>query len=168
MRGKDFIREGGDPQSAKEKIMKCISIEASCAEVYRAYAELFPEEREFWEALSREEENHARLYIAGEFFRFIGDSAGKLSLPPSVFIDRTLEYIDNIKKRLQLKSPLSPGEALEMALKVEESLAESYLFEIPEGGDAALMTFKKLLVDTRTHIDRIKELMIKKGYIKLA
>lgn len=151
----------------KEKIMKCIDLEMACAEIYRTFMRLFPAERDFWEGLAKEEENHAKFYYTLDFLKLVGESPDQLSLPSLNLIDKTLDFAENIKTQIQTKLTITLEEALNMALLLEKSLLETYLFEIRDEDDSAFMDIKKMLVDEKTHVDKLEEFMIKKGYAKL-
>lgn len=155
----------GPPEDeAKEKLMKCFAVEMASSEIYGEFMQMFPEDSEFWGGLSREEQDHANFLVSGDVFEFIGEGEGSMPLPPSIFIDKTLVFIDGVKARIRNET-LTLEKALQIALTLETSIVESYIFEMETAkAGSYLERFRRLLVDSRSHVDKVKDYMIKKGY----
>ncbi len=130
--------------------------EESISQLYRAYGENFPEDREFWQALSGEEIGHAQ---------WIRDLAAKIG-NGSVYFNEDRFRIEAIRSSLKYigkeRSAAVAGgqnkiEALSVAYMLEDALLEKKIFEIFEGDSVEL---KHILADlaqsTSDHRERIK------------
>ncbi len=113
--------------------------------------------------LSLEEEDHARLYLAADLLQVTGEYAG-IRFPPAAYITKTLAFTEQIKDQVR-KCPFSLHDALDIALKLEKTVAESIVFELPESSDPVIANLRKIISDTEAHIDRISRFMLEKGYI---
>lgn len=149
------------------RIEGCIAAETACADVYRSFGSLLPETRGFWEELAREEENHAVILAVGRGFQ----KAGRLSeevVPvafPMAGIQGTLDLARDIKEKTKARE-ISLGEALDMALSLEETLCESYFEEVrkDKGNSQFASTLQRLLSHTKSHIEKIKEFRLQSGF----
>jgi len=147
----------------KQKILiNCVDLEVAVSLIYKAFMMMFPSERAFWGQLALEEEDHARLYLAGDILQVTGEYAG-IQFPPSAFIEKTLEFTEQIKK-LIMSHPITLKEALELALKLEKTLAESIVFDLPDSSNPVIANLRKIITDTEAHADRIERFMIEKGF----
>ena len=83
-------------------------------------------------------------------------------------LDRTKTFITNLSNQINF-SPVSLEDALKMALKIEEIMVEAFTNELIanlslSNNDA----FLQMLMEEKTHIARIRNMMIKKGFLKLS
>ena len=148
---------------ARQKILlECIDLEIAVSLIYREFSRLFPSEGDFWMQLALEEEDHARLYLAADMLQVTGEYAG-VRFPPAAFITKTLEFTEQIKDQLR-KRTFSLNEALDVALKLEKTVAESIIFELPESSDPVIANLRKIINDTEAHIDRIERFRMDKGF----
>ena len=148
---------------ARQKILlDCVDLEIAVSLIYREFIRLFPAESDFWMQLSLEEEDHARLYLAADLLQVTGEYAG-IRFPPAAYVTKTLAFTEQIKDQLR-KSPLSLHDALDIALNLEKTVAESMVFELPESGDPVIINLRKIISDTEAHIDRIDRFKLEKGY----
>lgn len=151
----------------KQKIlMSCVDLEVAVSLIYKAFMMMFPTERDFWGQLAHEEEDHARLYLAGDILQVTGVYAG-IQFPPSAFIAKTLEFTEQIKEQI-LNHPLTMPEALDVALKLEKTLAESIVFDLPDSSNPVIANLRKIITDTEAHADRIESYMIEKGFTHMS
>ncbi len=147
----------------KQKILlKCIDLEIAVSAIYRDFMLLFPAEGAFWAQLAREEEEHARLYMAGDIMRVTGEHAG-IRFPPTVLVARTLEFAEQIRDLIGSR-PITLQEALDMALKLEKTVAESIIFDLPETDNPVIANLRKIIADTEAHADRIERFRMEKGF----
>lgn len=154
-----------------DKINGCIAIEEAAASTYKTFIQLFPNEKIFWEGLLNDEIEHASFLKASASF----DVFSRLPLqaqPPSIpFIAKTLEFAESLKKRLM--NPISFKEALDIGLKFEESLVETYTnefiaaFKAPDD-KSYLMNIEKILNEEKGHLSKIKNMMLNKGFLKFS
>lgn len=149
---------------ARQKILlDCVDLEIAVSLIYREFTRLYPAESDFWMQLSLEEEDHARLYLAADLLQVTGEYAG-IRFPPAAYITKTLAFTEQIKDQVR-KCPFSLHDALDIALKLEKTVAESIVFELPESSDPVIANLRKIISDTEAHIDRISRFMLEKGYI---
>jgi rubrerythrin len=155
-----------------DRIKGCIAIEEATASIYKTFIKFFPEEKDFWEGLLNDEIDHSS---------FLKDAASldvfsrlpKQAMPPSIpFIEKTLEFAESVRKRIML-NPVSFEDALNIALKFEESMVETYTNELiadfkADNEKSYFMNIEKMLTEERGHISKIKNMMIKKGFLRFS
>ncbi len=146
------------------KIEACIQIEISTAEIYHAFAKRFPGARQFWEAIAREEENHALVLIAARRYNAAGRMTGFFAPLSMDMIKETLDGVKGARKRLEDEG-LTMRDALETALMLEESVVESYFKDAfsSEPDSEVISVLKKLLLDSKRHAEKITGLMDELG-----
>ena len=83
-------------------------------------------------------------------------------------LDRTQTFIANINNHIGI-NPVSLEEALNMALQIEETKVEAFTNELIVNLSAADSgAFLQLLMEEKTHIAKIRNMMIEKGFLKLS
>jgi hypothetical protein len=153
----------------QELIKGCVAIEKMVALIYSQFMQLFPEEKVFWENLYKDEIRHSLFLIeAGTLglFNDIKDSEMLLTVP---LIHKTLNFAEKISVRVQ-SNPVSLEDALKLALKLEESIVETFandMIAVFSAGENR-MTIQNMLAEEGEHVDKIRNKMIEKGYIKVA
>ncbi len=155
-----------------DRINGCIAIEQAAADIYSAFMGLFPEEKGFWEGLYNDEIDHAALLSEADYLDVFTKLPTRTELPSMLSIENTLEYAQDMSMQIKL-SPVSLEGALNIALKLEESIVETFSNELTsdlmaEDDDSFIMDFGKILIDERGHVSRIKDMMIKKSFLKLS
>jgi rubrerythrin len=146
----------------------CIAMEKAAELVYSHFMQLFPQEKDFWGDLVKDEIGHASLLIDADnlgLFDKIKLTYAPLSMP---LLGKTLKFAENINSQIRF-NPVSLEDAFKMALKLEESILETFTNNLM----GALLTdpklsFDRLLSETRLHADKIRDMMIKKGFLKLS
>ena len=146
----------------------CLVTEAAVASIYNRFMQLFPQEKDFWEDLYKDEKEHTSFLIgAADSGRF--DEMQTVDLGFSThLLDRTRTFIANISNQIEF-NPVSLENALKMALKIEETMVEAFTNELianlsPSDNNG----FLKMLMEEKTHIAKIKNMMIEKGFLKLS
>lgn len=135
--------------------------ETKLSELYALYADLFPDYREFWEELSRAEENHA-LIIQEIMKKVDGET---IFLNKDRFRERplqiSLDYIQEMHdKALQGKSTLI--NALSTANTMESAIIDGKFFEVFQGNSPWLKKYVRTLQEeTREHQQMIKQMLLK-------
>ena len=142
--------------------MDCVDLEVATSLIYKEFMLMFPAEADFWARLAREEEDHARLYLAADILKVSGKFSG-IQFPPAVFIERTLEFAGQMQELIRSR-PITLKEALDMALMLERTIAESIVFEFPESDSPIIANLRKIITDTEAHADRIEKFKIEKGF----
>ncbi|MEW6003027.1 MAG: hypothetical protein AB1638_10330 [Nitrospirota bacterium] len=146
----------------------CLFLEKAVASIYSDFMQLFPEEKDFWEALFKDEKRHVSFLIEtadqGKF-----DEMQTKDLPLSMpLYDRTREFVKNINDHIKFDL-LSLEDALKIALKLEETMFEIFINQlIANLSPADNEAFLQMFTEERTHIDKIRDMMMKKGFSKLA
>jgi rubrerythrin len=146
----------------------CLVMEDTVASIYSYFVQLFPEEKAFWKDLYEDEKSHTSFLIeaadSGNFDKMQAADLG-FSMP---LLDRTQKFISNVMSRIKL-NPVSLEDALNMALKIEETTVEAFTNELMVClSPADKNAFLNLLMQEKTHIAKIKNRMIEKGFLKLA
>jgi hypothetical protein len=136
------------------------------AELYRVCMQRFPDEMEFWKALHEEELRHISFLVNADIFEALGEQAGQLPLPAEALVERALSIARNALEQLR-KRAVTLEEALGMAVKLEDSVVEGFVGDaLNDDGQGS--PFIMLLNDTRTHADMLRNLMRRKGYIRVS
>lgn len=126
---------------------------------YRACAEQFPENRDFWDTLAGEELDHAR-WIRELYAR---SGKGALAFNEKRFNKESLRefgrHLDSMLSGFRAQSG-SMRQALQVALNIEGMLLESSVFEVFTADSPELkMILERLASATKEHSARIKEAM---------
>jgi len=148
----------------------CIAVEHAVASIYSSFTRMFPEEKDFWEGLLSDEAEHASFLI--DAFDLEEDAALPTTIkPPTLpFVVKTLEFANGISSRIR-SAPVSLEEALKLALTLEETMVEAFVNDIIGSLliDASLDTELQDMLDAeKEHVQKIREMMIKKGFMKLS
>jgi len=147
-------------------IEQSVQLELNVAALYLGFSEAFPEDREFWSQLAKEEENHAALLRGGKL-----ESSNEGRFPADILttnLDALIKANNEIKelvKEHKQKPPSSRASAFEIAIKVEESTGEIDFscFMKQEENSPALKLLRRLNRDDRDHALRIRNYMREKG-----
>ena len=96
----------------------CCVTEEIVASIYSRFMQLFPQEKDFWEALYKEEKMHTSFLIeAADSGRFDEMQAADLGFSEAL-LNRTKTFITNLSNQINF-SPVSLEDALKIALKIE-------------------------------------------------
>jgi rubrerythrin len=152
----------------KNVIDGCIQMEQTVASIYSMFMQLFPEEKMLWEDLLRDETDHALWLTDANYIESIDLLPSNDILPSMKQIEHSLKFADN--KRTQIKiNPVTMEEALNIALKLEETMVEAFANELKANlfsSDYSSLC-EKLLIAEKLHIDKIEDMMMKKGFLQL-
>jgi len=138
-----------------EMLMLLAKHEFAVSRLYRKYAEILPQHRDFWMQLSDEETDHGNCIL--EMKSRIED--GSVTFHHERFqlseIERSLAFIEEM-----LQDADSPGFQMKHALSaahfLEESMIENKHFEVFDGDTPALIQVLKMLADaTAEHRQRV-------------
>ena len=140
---------------------KLIELEKSIGELYKLYAEILPDHREFWSVLAGEEMEHANwlIMLQGQI------KHGNIAVQENRFnqwgVDITLNFVKN-KVRFAENNKIPYTLALSTALDVEKSLLERKYYEFYKS-DCPEIT--KILQDlkhsTDRHLNRVQRVLEK-------
>lgn len=146
----------------KKVLMSCVDLEVAVSLIYKEFMLMFPAEADFWGQLAREEEDHARLYLAGDILKVIWEYSG-IRFPPPAFIEKTIDFTRQIREQIASR-PITLKEALDMALKLEKTLMESIIFDLSDSDNPVIRNLRKIFTDTESHVDRIERFRVEKGF----
>lgn len=150
-------------ETLAERLNICREMEETAAQIYHTLRKMFPEDRSFWHDMALEEENHASVLTLGKRFHSIGKSPGSIVPESERDVRFSLDLAKAIKKKIN--GGISQQEALELALNLEEAMAEKYFNEAMNAkADSKIMSvLKKMAIYSEAHMGRLKEFMGKKG-----
>lgn len=128
--------------------------ELNISRLYRLYSQKIVGKKKFWEQLSREEIQHA-LEIRNSY-------QGKEDVfEESNFSQGTIKYVaDFVQKSIDEAKiqKISHQQALETALRIEQSFIEKKCFEIfIPNHETVKKVLRKLNRETQEHIERLKK-----------
>ncbi len=143
-----------------------VQLELNVAALYLGFSESFPEDREFWSQLAKEEENHAALLRGGKL-----ESSNEGRFPADILttnldaLIKANKEIEELVKEHKQKPPSSRASALEIAIKVEESTGELDFscFMRQEKNSPLLELLGRVNREDRGHLFRIRKYMEEKG-----
>jgi rubrerythrin len=140
----------------------CIKVENTVASIYSRLMQVLPKQKEFWEGLLNDEREHIAFLSDVKTLGLVTELE-KMNYAPSMNeIKKTLKLTDSVTRRIS-DDPISMKNALKLALKLEESMVETYANELI----AKLLScddessYKKLLADEKKHIDKVRKMMKK-------
>ncbi|NIM07078.1 MAG: hypothetical protein GTN65_16010 [Armatimonadetes bacterium] len=141
-----------------ERIEACIAIEKTVAEIYNTFSNMFPEAMAFFRELSREEEDHATILSVAKAYHNVRKLPAHIVPGPLPDIYGTLDRVRSIRERAR-SGDITLKEAMDMAAEIEDTVAENYLQEtlMAETEDRVILNLKKLLIESRTHGQKISE-----------
>lgn len=147
----------------------CLAMEKDVASIYGIFMQLFPEEKYFWEDLYNDEKQHYSWLTDPHFIESIDLLPSKDMLPSMELIDSTLKIASHTIMRIK-SNPITLEDALRISLRLEESMVEAFANELMAN---VLSTdynslSNKIISAERLHIDKIEDLMIKKGFLLLS
>ena len=134
--------------------------EGCVADLYRVYAEKFPEVAEFWKNLVHEEEAHEQILIG----LVAGLRTGEFFVRNKVFSSNVWESIVDIQGKISeaRAKDMTLREALLVAVSLESGFLEQSYFRVVDGdGSRFKSAFLALAEDTQRHQDSLKEMLAK-------
>lgn len=138
----------------------CIKVEKSAASIYKKLMKKFLDKKDFWKELCDDEINHLSFLNDVKSLGLI-DVMQKIKSSPSLsIINETVKMADDLNAKI-IADSISLKKALSMALKLEESIVETYTNEIIANLISCEdeSSYKKLVADEKKHINKIKKMM---------
>jgi rubrerythrin len=140
----------------------CIKVENTVASIYSRLIQVLPTQKEFWEGLLNDEREHIAFLSDVKTLGLVTELE-KMDYAPSMKeIKKTLKLTDTVTRRIS-DDPISMKNALKLALKLEESMVETYsnelIAKLLSCDDEA--SYNKLLADEKKHIDQVRKMMKK-------
>ncbi len=145
-------------QTQDEDSLELLAVnEETIARLYSAYADRFPDMRDFWSSLSEEEQSHAMSIRELEEQAGSGKMFAYRHRFKSAAIRTSIEHTEG-EIAAANRGHIEPTNALSLANAIEQSLIESKFFEIFEGDSADLkQLLRKLRDDTARHGHIVRE-----------
>lgn len=143
-------------------INACIKVENFAASIYSRLMQVLPKQKDFWEELLNDEREHIAFLSDVKSLGLVTELE-KMDYAPSMNeVKKTLKLTDSVTKRIS-DAPISMKNALKLALKLEESMVETYsnelIAKLLSCDDEA--SYEKLLADEKKHIDKVRKMMKK-------
>jgi hypothetical protein len=148
-------------------IHDCIAVEKAVASIYSTFIQLFPQEKTFWEDLFNDEIEHLSFLIDAEHFGIFQKPQTRVPFPLIKAVERTLKFVEEVSQEIRFR-PVSLEDALTLSLKLEETMVETFankaIADMLATDDESFT--EKLLTGEKIHIDKIRLMMVKKGFLK--
>ena len=122
--------------------------------LYRVYSQKIPAHKNFWEKISQEEVNHAKE-IARSFLK------EKECFEENKFTRGVVNYVSGyVDEKIEeaRKNKISHTEAINIALRVEQSMLEKKCFDmfIPKNATVKEV-IERLNKDTKRHVEQLRK-----------
>jgi len=147
----------------------CKDVELAVASVYRKFMDFFPEDKIFWQDLYRDELEHSYWLSDALNVESIDLLPSKDLLPSMGIIESTLLFVRRKMNYIKF-NPVTPEEAFKIALKLEESMIETFTNELTANifaSDYESLN-NRIIAAERLHINKIEDMMIGKGFLQLS
>jgi rubrerythrin len=150
-------------------IQGCFAMEQTVSSVYSHFMQLFPDEKQFWLDLYQDEIEHSSWLSKASFTGMIDLLPSADLIPASELIDNSVRFAEERRKYIYAH-PLSFEDALNTALKLEETMVETFTNQLI----ANVLSIDKeslsdrIIMAEKEHISKIEDMMIKKGFLQLS
>ncbi len=150
-------------------LYRCRDVELAVASVYKNFMERFPEDRLFWQDLYRDELEHSFWLSDATNIEAIELLPSKDLIPVEKLIMDTLGYIKTVVDHIKY-NPVTAEEALRTALKLEDSMIETFTNELTANLLASDLESwnHRIIAAEKIHINKIEDMMISKGFLQLS
>lgn len=141
---------------------RCAAFELACAKLYYNFERLFDaEDKAFsalWRKTAQEEENHAQQFDLAVRLKGVGMLSVKADLATAFDrLQKLEEYVETL-----MESKPSKEQALDLAIRLEEQLAELHMTSIVNFQDEELKRFFTAMMDNdRGHVGMLREFLFK-------
>ena len=138
----------------------CIKVEKSAASVYKKLMKKFPEKKDSWKELFDDEINHLSFLKDIKSLGLIDEMQKIDSLPSMEIINEAVRTAVNLDAKI-ITDSISLKKALVMALKLEESMVETYTNKLIANLISCEdeISYKKIVADEKRHINKIKKMI---------
>ena len=124
--------------------------------LYAAYADRFPQDRDFWLGLSQEEDQHAHWIDSLQARREQGRGVLVVNRFPFEAIRHSIDYVNGLIDQAD-RADLTLIKALSAALNLEQALLENRYFEVFAGDSAEVRRVLEMLAQgTAAHVERVR------------
>jgi len=152
------------------KIIKgCFVMEQTVSSIYSYFMQLFPDEKLFWTDLYLDEIDHASWLTKASYTGMIDLLPSRELIPALELVDSSVRFAEERKKEIRSKA-LSFEDALNMALKLEETMVETFANELI--ANVLSVDYESLsdriIISEKAHISKIEDMMVKRGFLQLS
>ncbi len=131
--------------------------EATMGRLYEEYAKLFPEGKEFWEGLAKDEEQHSMWLQSFPDFALVDAAEGRTWRFPLRKIKDMAAEVEVLLTRAK-NGDVSHRAALESAVELELGMIEGDYFKLLHATDDDVAeVLAEIESQTRRHHERVKE-----------
>lgn len=144
------------PEAAVREIDLLKEHEKLIGRLYASYAHRFPQDRDFWLGLSKEEQEHAGWI---EFLQERMEQEPAILIVnrfPIAAISHSIDYVNKLIDQAD-RVGLTPIKALSAALDIERGLLENRYFEVFASDSAEVRRILELLAQgIAAHLERVR------------
>jgi rubrerythrin len=147
-----------------QKLEACLNVEMLCEEIYYSMCNSFPEAKQLFRQLAEEEGRHADILTISGGFHNLGVMSDIIVPNSAPKIKESLDLAKKMRREIEDKT-ISLREALQMALDLEESVAEVYFNELmtDKSDEEIISHLQQYYKDEMRHTERIKQYILEKG-----
>ena len=147
----------------------CRAVEEAVATVYMTFADLFPNEKAFWQDLYTDELEHSFWMSEGGRADAIELLPSESLLPSLESIVKTLQFVRGTFRRVK-SSAITLEEALRLALQIEESMVETFTNELSANLFASNYQSlnERIIAAEKQHVRKIEDMMISRGFLLMS
>ena len=150
-------------------IHNCFVMEQTVSSIYSYFIQLFPDEKLFWTDLYLDEIDHATWLTKASYTGMIDLLPSTDLIPALELVDSSVRFAEKRKKEI-LSRPLPFEDALNIALKLEETMVETFTNELI--ANVLSVDYESLsdriIISEKAHISKIEDMMMKRGYLQLS
>jgi hypothetical protein len=147
-----------------QKLVTCIAIESTTAEIYHTLTRTFRGDRDFWARLEESEKEHVKILLAAGGYHLNGKMPEYFVPPSPSEIDVTYRLVNETKRRVDGGALTLTG-ALELLLQLENAVGERYLQEVIKSEDVSIVfaELRRVSRDEKLHSEMISDFMKSRG-----
>jgi len=145
-----------------ERLKSCMIMESVCSSVYHLLSLNFPEEKELWNKLAKDEENHAEMIASVTEFEDTGDITDYPVPQDLEHIRKTVESADEMRALL-LKDKLSFKDALDRLQGIHEFKNKGYRDDLlgKENDKRIKKLYRRLFEIDKSNVEMIQSFIAK-------
>lgn len=138
-------------------IEKLMANETAISRLYRQFAETFPRDCDFWNAISQEELKHASWIEKLQDRGRQGEIGSGSTTIRAIAVENSIKYIDSLSEKCR-QGNISRLNACALAFDIEKSLLEKQFLNVFSIGPGKYKDLSDKLIDeTKLHMEKISE-----------
>ena len=149
-----------------ERLKSCMMMESVCSSVYHLLSLNFPEEKELWNKLAKDGENHAEMIASVAELEDTGDIADYPVPQDLEYVRKTVESADEMRALL-LKDKLSFKDALGRLRIIHEFKNKGYCDDllVKESDERIKRVYRRLFEIDKSNVEMIQSFIAKSGVV---